>query len=446
MDGVGGGTGILVFPDGGDRPQRPRITDGHIKGNLSSEITIGWILESTDFGFVSHVFSEDIVGSDGIGFAHELKDDASYTNMHALTAKYAESAFAHGGEALGAGNGAAYNLLMGLIGSAVDKGIDSSWGIGNVHVGAVINADGRPESIAQSYALDIAGTEDSAFVAIGAYGAGVNARSVLIDGDSARNFVQLFAHAEGTVMARVSLSARSNVIEIAHPGTRTSILGGPINDDSGAPAYGDGANVYYSPATGEWIGSLSGYMTWLLGNPAVTFNAAHRFRFGHDDDLFIALGTPDGTDVQAGIVHGSPASDNQGSFFHNLGSTSASNTWRMSLAGTQRYVWTSSQFRPASNDGASLGNTTVGWSDLYLAAGGEIRLNNVQLLDTVGGLSTQSATAAAIAAVGNAINTANKRAGKMVWDTTNTRLMVATGSAAADAWKVADGATTVTPA
>lgn len=55
-------------------------------------------------------------------------------------------------------------------------------------------------------------------------------------------------------------------------------------------------------------------------------------------------------------------------------------------------------------------------------------------------------TAANIAAVGNAINTADKYAGKIVLDTTNHRLMVARGSAAADPWDVADGSAAVTPA
>lgn len=57
----------------------------------------------------------------------------------------------------------------------------------------------------------------------------------------------------------------------------------------------------------------------------------------------------------------------------------------------------------------------------------------------------ESVSAASIAAIGNAINTANKFAGRMVWDTTNTRIMVASGSAAADPWKVADNSASVTP-
>lgn len=57
-----------------------------------------------------------------------------------------------------------------------------------------------------------------------------------------------------------------------------------------------------------------------------------------------------------------------------------------------------------------------------------------------------TATAAAIAAVGNAINTADKRAGKVIWDSTNNRAMRASGTAAASPWHVLDGSVTVTPA
>ncbi len=55
-------------------------------------------------------------------------------------------------------------------------------------------------------------------------------------------------------------------------------------------------------------------------------------------------------------------------------------------------------------------------------------------------------SAANIASVAAAINTTDKRAGKYVWDTTNNRMMRASGSAAADPWYVVDGSTSVTPA
>jgi hypothetical protein len=74
-----------------------------------------------------------------------------------------------------------------------------------------------------------------------------------------------------------------------------------------------------------------------------------------------------------------------------------------------------------------------------------IYLNSVMVVDGAAGIRLPSYTAANIAAVGNAVNTANKAAGKMVWDTTNNRVMVASGSTAASAWYVADASASVTP-
>ncbi len=59
---------------------------------------------------------------------------------------------------------------------------------------------------------------------------------------------------------------------------------------------------------------------------------------------------------------------------------------------------------------------------------------------------TAEVTAANIAAIANAINTTDKRKGKIVWDTTNNRAMRASGTTAASPWHVIDGSATVTPA
>ena len=63
-----------------------------------------------------------------------------------------------------------------------------------------------------------------------------------------------------------------------------------------------------------------------------------------------------------------------------------------------------------------------------------------------GRLNFVTDTATNIADVAAAINTTNKATGKMVWDTTNNRLLRASGSAAASDWHVVDGSVTVTPA
>ena len=57
----------------------------------------------------------------------------------------------------------------------------------------------------------------------------------------------------------------------------------------------------------------------------------------------------------------------------------------------------------------------------------------------------QNVSAATIASVVNTINTAGKAAGKMVWDTTNSKIKVATGALAASTWVDADGTNAVIP-
>jgi len=63
-----------------------------------------------------------------------------------------------------------------------------------------------------------------------------------------------------------------------------------------------------------------------------------------------------------------------------------------------------------------------------------------------GSNATLSATAASIAAIGSNINTVNKTAGRNLWDTTNNRLMVASGATPSSPWYLADGSVSVTPA
>lgn len=54
-------------------------------------------------------------------------------------------------------------------------------------------------------------------------------------------------------------------------------------------------------------------------------------------------------------------------------------------------------------------------------------------------------TAAEIADGNHEVNTTNKQAGKAVWDTTNNRLLVASGSDQIDPWQVFEPSTSIVP-
>jgi hypothetical protein len=64
---------------------------------------------------------------------------------------------------------------------------------------------------------------------------------------------------------------------------------------------------------------------------------------------------------------------------------------------------------------------------------------------TAGYVQLRTATSVQIAAIANAVNTTNKVAGTIVFDTTLGTLKIATGANANSTWVDADGTTAVTP-
>jgi hypothetical protein len=88
--------------------------------------------------------------------------------------------------------------------------------------------------------------------------------------------------------------------------------------------------------------------------------------------------------------------------------------------------------------------TLTALAGLTVASGDYIEATGADTFQTRNLFPT--ATATNIAAVGATINTAGKFAGRLVWDTTNNRMLRASGTAAADPWHLVDGSATVTPA
>jgi hypothetical protein len=98
--------------------------------------------------------------------------------------------------------------------------------------------------------------------------------------------------------------------------------------------------------------------------------------------------------------------------------------------------------------GIAQDNVTINGGTLYnvtlsnAALGGTLTGN---VTATAGFIQLRTATAAQIAAVANAVNTSGKVAGTIVFDTTNSKIKVATGANANSTWVDADGTNAVTP-
>lgn len=81
---------------------------------------------------------------------------------------------------------------------------------------------------------------------------------------------------------------------------------------------------------------------------------------------------------------------------------------------------------------------------LALSSGDDVTFRSLDVSSR--SIKIQIVPAADIAAIGNAINTTAKTEGKIIYDSTNKRIMVSEGSNANSPWWVSDGSASVTPA
>jgi len=74
-----------------------------------------------------------------------------------------------------------------------------------------------------------------------------------------------------------------------------------------------------------------------------------------------------------------------------------------------------------------------------------LKLSGTIRIDASGGLRFPSYAAADIANAAHAVNTSDKVAGKSIWDSTNNRILTASGSATTSSWIVANGTVAINP-
>lgn len=194
-------------------------------------------------------------------------------------------------------------------------------------------------------------------------------------------------------------------------------------------------NNLLNTATGLQVNDIAPYLAALRIRAAdlrLDSAKALMFRNAADNAEWDAISTNSGDDLL--ITGYSGAGDN---IIVNAGNNTGGIFFRRFGANIMAFTQNLRMFFTGEAGGThevTIKNSRTGAKTVdFLAASGDIAI--------IG-----AATAANIAAVGNAINTSGKAARKLVWDTTNNRLMVASGAAAADAWYVADGSASVTPA
>lgn len=137
------------------------------------------------------------------------------------------------------------------------------------------------------------------------------------------------------------------------------------------------------------------------------------------------VGTDEFTNLADGVVYRSPLS----SLFTYVNSAFSTLSARTTLAGTDEF---------SNTAGGTMYRSPLSSLSTFLALS--------SLSDPVGRLQAiPRSTTAALEAIGNAINTANKFANKVVINTTAGTIVTAAGATAGDVWVALDGTTAHTP-
>ena len=364
----GGGTGVLVYsPDLLNKSHRGWLENLTLIGHSESTAaeTFGWILADADYSFVSHVYAENIFGN-ATAYGHELKNTASYNNLHALTTKHGIYGYGHGQQAVGL-PGAVGNVGWGIVNAGCDRGVLVADGKWNLIGGSVTDWDNSPQKISRMGVYGSENEEGGLFPFHLVHGAG-EGTGVHLRNATRRSYVSVALHTPDAskMVEFVHADTQGNMVDVLHTGTYTSVI--PyIVDTTGNGLIGPNGNVVHSASTGERIGSRSGVFHDVLGWSGVasgSWLSAQGWRFESNNSIALAMATPTGQ--QVGMAHNTPARTRTGSFAHISNAIDTSEYWEMRTGGTNILRWFPSTMRAVVDAAYDLGNAAFRFKDIFV--------------------------------------------------------------------------------
>ena len=360
--GTGGGTGLLL--SGPSESSNARVRNCYFQPNVAdSAITLGWLADNYTTSFFDSIYAKDV--QKGIGYAHELKNNSTFNVLSNLIAEKSNYALAYGQTTVGV-DGADVNIASNILGKYCDSGVIIGEGYGNLVSNLLLD---------RSEALGIESSPKAIEFTGGAMRNSVYSANLLgsfdytIDFDGADNYAEATIHNNPTSKhVRFTAGATGNVANLISLRGNTTILG-HIEDNSGSGYKGEHANVVYSNAHGEQLGSKSGHFYWGLTNPSAAFLSSTTYRFEEEKYALLGLGTDGSTGNLAGIDFATPASANRGRFFFALGATAADDYYSLRMDGGNRYSFRYGSFTSLTDNAISLGEASSKWSVVYAGTG-----------------------------------------------------------------------------
>lgn len=354
-NGGAAGTGIIHYVSALAKGERVSITNSYAKGDVATSTdTNGFVLVDTLYGRLSGNYAEDIVS-----FAHELKNDARYNVLSDLIAVNSAYAIGYGQTTVG-DDGPDFNAAANFIGHKCDVGTLVGEGDFNIFSGYTGDSTGSPGT--DVYCVHFS-TTASGNVHLGAISYGDNMDfPVRMRGD--KNYAAIASHDDAANVVTFDAGVAKNFVNVLHPGTRT-VIDGAINDASGNLIRGVNANVVWSPATGEFIGSISGKFHWKLGESSATPLSTQEFVFENEDDAILALEVASGAANTAGMQINKGASANFAGWYYVF----SSDYWLLRVGGSNVGRFSSSAWRPETDNVIDLGTSSQRFNDAYVANG-----------------------------------------------------------------------------
>ena len=357
LGGEDGGAAVhLTSTSGLGRPARNLFRDLRIYGSPAADINIGWLAVNTDMSFFESIYSEGHIN--GIGYAHELKNDARHNVMSNLISNASQGGLVYGQQG---GVGPSRNMAHGIVSKRTRRGYFLGACSYNVLCGMMFDAADPIAGGGAIRAVDYANASDKNAT----FGVLSTGGDVAVQHSSGSyNFTQVASYDEAAFATFTA--GVGNVVEVAHTGEKTSILGQYTNAGT---MQGASANVIYSPSTGEFFGSRSAFMHWKLGESGATRASPRQFVFENVQHVQMDLLTPGNNGDTVGLIHSTPTVSRQAALTHTKGSSNSGDYWLVRTGGANVLRVYNSALRAELDNSVDLGTSSVRFRDIYAANG-----------------------------------------------------------------------------
>ena len=349
-----GGAAILAYPNDGSTPLDFNTYIGVRATGASSQKDFGLVLASARYNIVMGC-SVQTMSNWGL----EFKNNSVHNVMGLSTAYHCRYSFGIGFEGAVFGEHNAFGLLASR---DSDIGFHLANAKHNIAVGLNLDCEAQPDTFGDgnAYGVHIEANSDENVV-----GPVITTGAIMdypVRLRASRNAVSIADYSSAAKSITIESSAEENYIELLHPGSKSTDARSLVTDGNGVWS-GAGANVFDSPVTRQYFGSVSGSFTWGLDGLSNSYlwGSFPNFRFeGLAGETVLGLGAKSGK--QAGLVVTTAAAATEARMVYQFDATPY---WRIDADETQLLRIDTTAISPITDSAINLGKDTQRFNNAY---------------------------------------------------------------------------------